>query len=86
MSAHSKHPLSKIYESGAEPIDLQARKGMTSRPDAFQAEVERLEAVEREKEREEARILRAWKERQQKFCKQFYETLYYFRVAISQTI
>ena len=84
MSAHPKHPLRKIYESGAEPVDLQACKGMTSRPDAFQAAVERLEAAEREKERAAARILKQWKERQQKFCKRLYDTLWHFRVTTSQ--
>ena len=80
MSAHPKHPLHKIYESGAETIDLQACKGMTSRPDVFQAAVERLKAAEREKERDVARILKQWNE----FCRRLYDTLWHFRVATSQ--
>ena len=75
-----KHPMGKIFESGADPIDRQAHKGMTNRPgNALDHAVDRIEAQAREKKRREARFEKHCKDLQQKFRKQLYSCVYDFR-------
>jgi hypothetical protein len=73
-----KHPLNKIFESGAEPINSTARNGMTNRPDAFGRFVERLDAEQLEIERQKDRLAKEYKNQYEKFIDQLSWWLRYY--------
>jgi hypothetical protein len=65
-----KHPLRKIFESGADPVDRRSSYGMTNRPNAIDRAVENLEAHQQETARQNVRLAKEYKKEHIRFIDQ----------------
>jgi len=74
-----QHPLNKLYESGAEPVNGQACKGMTRRAGPSN----QFEDQQREAARQAARSQKKWAQNHRDFRLEIYRLLRYFRIDLS---
>jgi hypothetical protein len=70
-----KHPIRKIAESGATPVNSQACKGMRVHLDPYEQFIECKQAEEHDK----ARLAKECKKLQESFIKELYRLLKYYR-------